>query len=375
MNCINLEKEIIDYRRDNESFIRNARLMLAEELENGNDDKVKDITALLIYRYGHRLVEVFHPEELFVIGTETDSLALIFDYVFDISKVRTNYYNCRGGNPFPKFDRLYEASNNLLDEKKIIYTQTILDSSYPEEEKDFILLGLQVRFNCGYYYHDEKLNNDCEIFLAKHPESKYEEFIRDNIRQVYKRSNWGMGTIFLGGYSNCIDKLGEYLDGGFSCQFGGHISYKSFTARALLRSDILHSGKSFNENGAWDNDDVFVQYYYGLQLGYNFFDTKKFSSEPYISIGLSELENEKKSKSKDIIDISNTIGYGVSFKYLIIDSYDNGYNPYAHGSYYLACNLDYSRPDYKIENKSANNGIFSVSLGFGYYIRSDVKDW
>ena len=60
----NLMDEVINYRVDSESFIRNARLMLAEELENDNDDKVKDITALLIYRYGHRLKEVFTAEEI-----------------------------------------------------------------------------------------------------------------------------------------------------------------------------------------------------------------------------------------------------------------------------------------------------------------------
>lgn len=373
INCTNLEEEIVNYRIDSESFIRNARVMLADELENGNVEKVKEITALLVYRYKHRLKEVFHAEELFVMGAETDSLALIFDYVFIISKARADYYNCRGRSPFPSDDKLYKASNNLLDEKIDIYIQKIKESNYTHEEKDFILLCLKARFNYIYIMNVKDLNDACDEFLVKYPDSRYENFIRDSLRNVYKPGKWGNGYIFNAGYSNCVGRLGKYLKGGISFQAGLHLSINSLTTGLEFKYDMLQSNSSFQENGDWSRDDIFAQQYIGLQLGYNFFDLHKLSLEPYLSIGYSELRYERKSRGKEISHDVITMGCGLTARYRLKGHRSIIGNPYHIGANYIALSLDYKQPNYNIEESEIKSGVISIYVGYGYYFRREVK--
>lgn len=374
INCSNLEEEIINYRIDNESFIRNARVMLAQELKNDNIEKVKDITALLISRYDYRLKEVFHAQELFVIGAETDSLALIFDYAFNISKTNTFYTHSRGYRNTPHNDSLSGICTNLLDDREDYYIREIKDSDYPKDEKDFILLCLRVRFTYDYYVDDSGQNEACDDFLEKYPESQYKEFIRDKIRFVYEPDKFGIGYSFHSGYGAGLYKYNNYFEASGIIQFALFVTYENFVGRILYKQDHFQSKKAFVENGTWEKNDNFIQNFYGIQIGNSLLEMNKFSIEPHISLGYTDLRFGKKDKRKDVLDLSMTTGIGISIKYRIDNKNNRGDNPYYDGAYFISIGCDYYNPLYNLKYDDYNGGKYSFSLGFGRYFKNDIRD-
>ena len=111
-NCfsIDLESEISNYQLSDEIYISKARQMLADEIRDRNEDKVKDIVTHLLEKYEYSHSVPLYPWERFIIALEADSLELGLKTFEDIINPKETYINYL----FPKQDALSMESEKLL---------------------------------------------------------------------------------------------------------------------------------------------------------------------------------------------------------------------------------------------------------------------
>ena len=374
-NCfsIDLESEISNYQLSDEIYISKARQMLADEIRDRNEDKVKDIVTHLLEKYEYSHSVPLYPWERFIIALEADSLELGLKTLEDIIKPKETYINYL----YPKQDALSMESEKLLFHNYSIYVTQIITSNLNNEQKMLFQVFLEGISNGTVEKIDQKkVNEKCDTFLEKYPNSDYYDFVREQLRFVIVPGNWGYGFDFSMGTAIMTEDLKNYFQNGLGIDISFYATYDSFVFKAKLILASINAKIDFNENGSWEEGDHFNLPFYGLQLGYELFESKKFKFEPHLLCGVSEIDYTYKDDDKDILDPTFAYGLGFSIYYKFTDTIAVDYNRrYENGSWYVYLNCDYINSNFDKEYDNYKGGTLFLNLGIGGYVRPFVRDF
>lgn len=370
---INYDRDPLSFTDDDEIFIQNCRNSISIKLDEGNSERIREIVRLISERFNDNLDVAFCTEELFVIGVECDSLSLILA----ANIYETGYLHCRGGriSYYDSYDSFSHKSTELMRENIEIYSKKIMQSNLTQEEIDFALLILDDDYRRDNYTSIDTTNARCEKFFENHPNSIYEKYIRDFIRLVIAPYKWGTGVTAYISYTQGCYKFDDFFNDDVSFQINSYFTHKNFVTSLMLRHDKLKSSKAFTRLD-FKKDKKFHQNTLGIQFGNRIRSLQKLSFEPHIFLGYSYIDYIKKGDTKEFLASSPTTGIGFSLHYVVSkEDYSSQINPYSDGAYYISFSCDYYNNMYGLRYDDYNGGTLSLSLGFGYYIRSNIKEY
>jgi len=373
-NCftLDLESEISNYQLPDDLYISKARQMLADEIRNGNEDKVKDIVTHLLERYEHSYSVPLYPWERFTIALELDSLELglkAIDEMIDPGNTFKRYI-------FPKQDALYMDSTQLLLNNNNIYVTKIITSNLNDEQKMLFEVFLEgISIGTVETINQDKVNTKCNTFLEKYPDSDYSDFVREEIRFVFIPCHWGYGFDIGMGTARMTEDLENYFKNGLGFDMSFYATYNNFVYKAKLVFASMDAKMDFNENGSWEKGDHFNLPFYGLQLGYELLENRKFKFEPHLLCGGSEIDYSDKDDNEDILDTTFAYGLGFSVYYKLTNMLDlDYYRRNENGSWYIYLNCDYISSNFETNYDDYNGSTIFITLGFGGYARPLIRD-
>ncbi len=223
------------------------------------------------------------------------------------------------------------------------------------------------------------MNKKCDAFLKRFPLSKFNKFVRTDLRVVYAPSNWGAGYDLVGGYSQNSGSYAEYFKTDVVFGTGIFTTYKKMAIRGELVLAGSTSRKYFSENGNWEKGEYFTLLYYGLNLGYELFEDNKFRLESHVKFGGSRLDyassEDEDAKDETVLSSAITPGVGFTLLYMLIQPKRvDDEHVWNKGYIYVSFTCDYSYKMFGLNYDDYSGGTLNVNLGLGLYYRSIKRD-
>ncbi len=366
-----LDSEIRNYKESDKVYISKARQFIADELRNEDLPKVRKLTDHLSDKFAGSLNIPFIPWEQFVLGLAVDSLDFALSAIDHIVE-ETNWEKYI----FPEKDALYLSLNEILISHQASFTDDIMTSDLTDEQNKFMIIFLELLSSDLVEGIDQNtINNKCDIFLQKYPDSPYYDFIRYKIRNVWILGNWGYGFDLDVGYNSRDKDLGYKLRDGVIFGFSFYATYKRTALRMKVNIVSMSSSHDFVQNGDWEKGDHFNMTSYGFQLGYEIFESSRFKFEPHLFLGGSQIDfSEGEDKSEEILLPSWSYAPGISIYYKLSHQIEMEYRRPQNGYWYLSLNCDYLIPTFSTRYDDFKGNSLSISLGLGGYARPMVRD-
>lgn len=370
----NLEDEIMDYTDSDYIYIGKARQMMADQVRT-NLTKVHEITKHLLDKYNNSHMVPVNFWEQFTIGIEIESDSLLLNSI-EAFKMADSFEN----KQFYEKDALYLALDDLLSNNNAIYVSRLEMMELSDEDRMFAHLFLAAISNQLIEDIDQdRVNQMCDRFMDEYPESGYMKFVRNDLRWSYKASNWGLGYDFVGGYAKSNGKYEKYFTDGAVFGFGFYVTYKKIVFRADLAVSVMNAKKDFDEQGNWQKKDPFSLAFYGTNIGYEMFESKKFKFEPHLKFGGSQVDYSPPEKddedSEGVLFPAVTPGVGFTLYYKISHNIDFTPNyTDVGGFWYLSLTCDYTYPLFELRYDDYSGGTLNIMLGLGGYLRPIIRD-
>lgn len=383
-----IANSIRNYEPSKSDLISRGRNLLLDSYISGDLDKVKEAYLYLNTKLADENYAVFNAFEQVYLGALTENYTMSLKEILRLDSVSNTTSKQRIEPVLPANDQL----SRKLSDNSFIYLpkmyKKINESSLSNEDKSLLTLVLNDIFdNAGHKSRQDEnnpqqdtINKKATEFLTLFPNTKYEHFVRNSVRFVYKKSDWGFGMDFSIGYANAGFKSRDINDG-FLFGFGWDFHYKKLAAYTRVNlvintikhdfyftpSVVLPAGSSILNGGP------------ELSFGYEAFDSKSFNLIPFAGIGailVDPNQNEQNSnpiyKNLELASFSYHVGINCDIKFKPI----NGYNPYFsfnQSSYSsVRLRLMYIMPTSKMPELRSNLLLFSVGWGFNSYSKKRV---
>lgn len=172
--------------------VRKGREYLLEKFLDRDYEKVKEIKDYLL-TFETEDFKAFKPHELWHIlfwTQEYDALETAF------RQVDSAYVAEMGKAVVPSGDYISIQIYRRSVEDEHLLRFNLQEANLPAEDFDFLNLYLDWDLKPLNEEHIEKCNELADQFLAKHPHSDYEWFVRHFLRRVYAPADWGWGLGF-----------------------------------------------------------------------------------------------------------------------------------------------------------------------------------
>jgi hypothetical protein len=379
-NCASLfaqsdiEQEIRNLPDTPSDVITKARRLLKTEFVNGNLLKVQ-----VLKEY---IMDSLHNDS--VIGLSAQERTLLHYWTKDFSKILSEssipivkrFEGCIIEVPYPPAEPLFYILNDKTHKHSDTLFSFIESTSYSHEDKDFLKLHLHsilfetrrpAFFNDKGFRHRDELNHLADSFLVQYPASKYENYVRRNIRFVYRKSetavaaNFSIGVgVFNGQLANSFEAA---FIGGISLEY--NYSNVGFFGRAAF-------GDSWPKKDFFINDKfVKKDLKFGRILGeigasYSVFENTLLKIAPSAGIGFA-----------DIFPLQNTINenpelkdanVGISFAYSLGLNTDFKLGSVLHDSFYYPLRFHYGYTVLDFKSPEMRGGMHTISLGIGMFM-------
>jgi len=366
-----LDSEIRNYKESDKIYISKARQFLADEIRNGNIEKTKELSRHLLTKFEGSYNLPLSPWEGFTLGLAVDSLELSLEVLnFVVAETDWDKYI------YPEKDALFLLLDDLLAQDHTEFLSSLIDSDLSDEQiKAMVIFLYAISEGLSEDINQEAINDKCDIFLEKYPDSIYSDFVRNDIRYVMVLGNWGYGFDFEVGYNTRTEDLGSHFRDGVDFGFSFYGSYKKTVFKMKVNIVSMSSAEDFEQNGEWERRDHFNFTSYGLQLGFDAFESRKFKFEPHIFLGGCQLDfSEDEDKTEEILLPSWTYGAGISIYYKVSKSIKMDYRTPQNGYWYLSLNCDYYIPTFSNKYDDFDGDSLCITLGFGGNGRPTKRD-
>ncbi|CAM4232071.1 hypothetical protein [Gillisia limnaea] len=366
-----LEQEIMNYQESRSQLISKGRRLLLDKFMEGDIEKVKEVKDYLLNEVQNEDYVALFPGEVWMImywtGEHEDLPGKIVRFERDSM---ANYQR----KIFPDRDLLYTKLIERSWEQLQMLEDKILDSSLDTASKDFLLLHLNFMVSGEplMKLSQEEVNMMADLYLETHPESPYEDYLRNNIRYRYAPSKWAFGFEFFSGFGMFTGELGEMYNnhGVFGVAFD--VEYNKFTL--YLRNYIgFAKTKQDRENGGvfWSKDSPAMMFFPEASLGYAVVENDKIKLSPFAGIGAAnigpvttDLEQTPELEALEVgFAASYTLGLNLNIKlgwdtnYLLTNNDDKSY-------WYLRLRYGYTMPQFNDYPMHSGN-VHHLTIGFG----------
>lgn len=369
----NLLDEILEIKETRTDVIKKGRQLIINNLEVGNFDKVQELVTYLNKEAGNSYMAFTEFEMwmlLYVTGNYSD-----LPEKFLASHKRENSFDAKME---PPKDNLAKILVNEAYNTKNIIIGNLYESELSDIDKDF----LQLVFNSFYTdeqninYQQEDLNADADRFLSSYPDSKYESFVRNEIRYVFKTSDWAFGFELFTGNARLSGGLQQNFKNSAMLGVGFDVGYRNWMSywRINMGFSNVKADSIKVDNIPWfsgNRADLLVP---ELSLGYKVLNNEKCEVVPFVGIGGTSFTPSEAAINKDPVladlslgpKINYLLGVNVDIKFAQNRATELGET----GNGYVRLRYTYNLANLHKENPMFSGNVHLITIGFGGIGRS-----
>ena len=346
-----LKDAILKYEDTISLAIKNGRKLLLDDFQK--NDKVK---TQLLFTYLTTKVEnddyiAVYPIENILINYWLGQYAVIDSntLIYTPEYIKNNDRKLR-----PHNDLLYDKLRTYMTSNKEEQIKQIESAGLEEEDKSFL------KINLIFFLSDFKrlspmqdtLNTLTTDFFTKYPNSKYEPYIRDQIRWAFVPSKIGYGFDFFTGYGIFTKTLSNQFQNNIPLGVGFEMSYKKMVLYFRDYIGFSQTKQDINYPSAtWTKGKQVRVYLPEFSVGYLCTISDKLKIIPFVGISSTDI-------SPTTHDENNIQGYGdVGWKFTT--------------TYTFGLNVDISLSKLKITEYKMNymeKGCWLLKLRYAYNI-------
>lgn len=268
------------------------------------------------------------------------------------------------GQAHARLGQLYDgiARSALTDEEKAVLTLTVKEVMETGEE--------------AAMFHEEdkqeEVNEACDAFLAAHPHSEYEHFVRSFLR-IRTKPAWGVGLHWGGGYSAHTGELAGSIPGYGTFSFGLEVSYWRLALEIWGNLGTYRTRDSFlfADQATWPEGTSASPINFSFDLGFRAVDAPRWTLTPFVGYGRLEC-TPSNATIEDYPDLENHALYKDNALALGLNlDYKVGLQNTAVSTFYWPLRLRVAY--YKAFNQPVRGDLFAVTLSIGIYAQYNKR--
>lgn len=364
-----LQREILDYPGTKSQIISSGRNLLRDRFLEGDLEKVKEIRNYLMNEVQNEDYLALYPGEYWLLLYWTGEYEELLESImtFDDAAMKKLQHQIH-----PPYDMLFSKLQERTGSRKKEVENDLLAGDLQATEEDFLLLYLEYLLADSEDAHREqaRINNLADTFLTKHPNSTYENYVRENLRFRYVRTKWGLAFEFFSGYGLLTGELSEEFQNSIPMGIAFDVEYNDFTLylRNYIGFSFTKKERPYN-GGVWEEDSQVRVYLPEASLGYAVIDNSRIKLSPFAgiastSISPTEVDIDREPDVEEAgLDFTTTYMAGLNLDFKL--KWDTGLltpDESQHSYWFIRVRYGYSAPQFGAGN-SGNMHYLTVGLG------------
>lgn len=377
-----LKSEILSYEDTTAVTIKKGRKLLLESFQKNDRSKVQQIITYLTKQVENEDYLALYPIEQEMINywlgqyNEVDS---------EVQKYTDFYLTKNEKKLRPQTDLLFEKIKAYMKDHEKEQISQIERSKLSEEQKSFLKINLT--FLSSDYKRSaplqDTLNDLTSDFIAKYPHSKYETYLREQIRWAFKPSKWGYGFEFFTGYGVFTKTLSQQFQNSIPIGVAFEFMYKKY---ALYLRDYIgfsHIKEDLPFQAAtWSKGKQARVYLPELSVGYVCTKSDKLKVIPFVGISSTDITPTSKDQSdyqgySDIgwtFTTTYTVGLNVDIRISKVNTLLVRRQRIEKSYSFLKVRYAYNAPQFQNKYAGLNGDMHYLTIGFGIFGRMYNRD-
>ncbi len=378
-----LKNEILRYDDTTTSTIKKGRKLILESFLKNDKPKVQQLLTYLTTRVENEDYLTLYPIEK---GMLNYWLGQYNDIDSDVQKYTDDYFNNNNKKLRPEPDLLFEKVKTFLKEHKSEQITQIEDARLSEEEERFM------KINLTFFLSDYKrtaplqdtLNNLTTSFFAAYPDSRYERYLREQVRWAFRPTRMGYGFEFFSGYGIFTKTLSNQFQNNIPIGVAFEFTYKQWGL--YLRDYIGFSSTKEDlpfSAATWAKGKQARVYLPELSVGYVCTKSDRLKVVPFLGISSTDITPTSKDQSdytgySDIgWQFTTTYTVGINFDIRISkittmpilrrDRIEKSYR-------FLKIRYAYNAPQFQNKYAGLDGSMHYITIGFGMFGRVYKRD-
>ncbi|MEM6642344.1 MAG: hypothetical protein AAF616_05150 [Bacteroidota bacterium] len=319
-----------------------------------------------------------YPGEEWLIGYWLRDYQVILDGIgaYDSAFLTTN-----GMRVQPSGDYLIYKLKEKIDTRVSELKSQIQTSSYSEEQKDFLALNLDYLLYSGD--NQEQLNSSANSFLKNHPNSEYEDYIREYVRYEFKPSKWGFSFEFFSGYGVFTEDLSRDFTNNVPIGIAFDVFYKKYV---LFLRNYIGFSRTTNaiefDGGTWQEDAQVRVFLPEASVGYTLVDSKRIKFMPFVGISSTSVSpteydrNRIEEYDKVGLDFTTTYSFGLNMDLVLGKSGSVPIISWNEEAYwFIRLRYSYNQPQFNKKYEGFEGNFHYITFGFGGFGRKLKRDY
>ncbi len=372
-NNDNLKNEILHYEDENIVLIEKGRKLLIQKFKEKDFEKVLEIKDYLLEQTPPSYA-AFTTFELIYLMYWTQEYKSLGDSILKYNSVLySDQFGCKKEMTIHN-DFLSET----LDEYSYKYQEDLVNSLQNAEispiKKDFLILYFKAGFEEDYT-ENAKINAQADQFLTQYPNSKYEDFVRQNIRYKYSHSDWSFGYEIFAGYGIHKKGIADNFRNSIPLGFNIDAEFHKFIMNGRLTLGPSKTLKKIKQNDIiWNKGSTATIVQPELSMGY-LYENKSFKIYPFagftwITIDPSEDDTLDFPELKDL-KIS-ALGYNLGLNLDI--KFNKKKNIFGSEYSFIRFRYNYNLTQFEANLSKYSGTIHNITIGFGKNTRVTKRE-
>lgn len=359
--------------------IERARALLIDAIIEHDKVQAREITTYLTELEDENYLTIFKQEYW-----------LISYWVGDFDKILNDFARLKTSNGtvmsrvIPRQDMLYAKILEYMRDMHEEVISSIKAYQIPSTERDFLELNFKYMIARDDFpvISQKDLNLLSDDFLEKYPNTMFEEYIRQNIRHVYKPKDWGFGVEFFSGYGIFTDELSDKFKNNVPMGVAFDVSYKKCI---FYLRDYIGFSRTLHDipfsSGTWlDHSQVRV-FLPEASVGLDLLDTKFFKLVPFAGISATDISPTEYDRGRiaeydDVgLDFTSTYTYGINLDFklgsgngMIMGGPEDSY-------WFVRVRYAYNQPQFNKKYQGYDGNFHYITIGVGGFGRKLVRDF
>lgn len=375
----NVKDQILSYKDSEYNFVNKGRRLLIDNLQAFKIEEAINVKNGLLNEFEGSVTEAFYNSEYIHLLYWTREFDELLNY---LKQVDFNHPVSNNVRVSAQTDNFFMAVYAHTVENKDILEIEIKHTLLNEMERDFLLLLLNDIANptpqseLANSEHLAKINEMADQFLTHYPDSPYNGIVREQIRLVFKETDWGLYLDFvLGATLNQGDISRQFRNGPAA---GMLFEYRHRKLMGMLGFDVASQTLKQDlpvNNTVWKKGSSSTLGSGYLNAGYLAFENRRWSIYPYAGIGytgFSAVEKDiKEDENLDKLRLNSfftQLGVGIDLKITSIPSVDQSSDSR------ISLKYTYRMPRFERKDPLLKGSQHVITLSYGIGGRGKERD-
>lgn len=371
-----IQEAILAHEETKSILIAKGRSILLDKFVEAKIGEVKKIKDYLVNEVENDDYLALYPAEHWTILYWTEEYEKLLESIgnydsIQIVKIRDKIK--------PQYDYLSLKIKNKSIDSLLVLESNIENANLNKLNKDFLRVNLIGLISKSEYstINQEYLNKISDDFLAEHPNSKYEKFVRTYIRHKKIPSKWGFGYEFFSGYGVFTDDLENNFNNNVPIGVAFDVSYKNINL--YLRNYIGFSKTKIDipyDNEKWEKDSQTRIFLPEISLGYTTLDNNSFKLVPFAGISwtgitATQYDIDIHESLRNVEKWATTYTTGLNFDY----KFKTNKNQFENSYWFIKLRYAYNLPQFENKYDVYGGNMHYITIGVGQFGRMMKDDF